>query len=45
MFDQMCPQHIICMIFLIILTIFARTTKVPSNIVQHIFLCEIDKCI
>jgi hypothetical protein len=43
MLDQMLPQQIICMIFFLILTIFARTTNIPSNVVQHIFLCEIDK--
>jgi hypothetical protein len=31
------------MIFPLILAMFARTTKIPSNIVQHIFLCEIVK--
>jgi hypothetical protein len=45
MLDQMCPQHIIRMIFLLILAMFARTLKVPSNVVQNIFLYEIDKCI
>jgi hypothetical protein len=34
-----------CMIFLLILVMFARTTKVSSNVVQHIFLHKIDKCI
>jgi hypothetical protein len=33
------------MIFLFILVIFARTTKISSNVVQHIFLRKIDKCI
>jgi hypothetical protein len=33
------------MIFLFILAMFAWTTNVPSNGVQYIFLCEIDKYI
>jgi hypothetical protein len=33
------------MIFLLILAMFTWTTKIPSNVVQHIFLYEIDKCI
>jgi hypothetical protein len=45
MLDQMSPQSIICMISLLILAMFARTTKIPSNVVQHVFLCKIDKCI
>jgi hypothetical protein len=31
--------------FLLILVVFAWTIKIPSNIVQHVFLCKIDKCI
>jgi hypothetical protein len=45
MLDQMLPQYIICMIFLLILAMFVRTTKIPFNIIQHVFLHEIDKCI
>jgi hypothetical protein len=45
MFDQMLPQHIIYTIFLLILAIFVRTIKILSNVVQHIFLHEIKKCI
>jgi hypothetical protein len=45
MLDQMWSQHIIYMISLFILAMFARTTKIPSKVVQHIFLHEIDKCI
>jgi hypothetical protein len=45
MLDQMRPQHIICTICPFVLAMFARTTKIPSNVVQHAFLREIDKCI
>jgi hypothetical protein len=30
MLDQMSPQHIICMIFLLVLAMFARTTKLSN---------------
>jgi hypothetical protein len=33
------------MISLLILAMFVRTTNIPSNVLQHVFLCEIDKCI
>jgi hypothetical protein len=45
MLDQMLPQHIICVISLLILEMFACTTNILSNVVQHVFLCEINKCI
>jgi hypothetical protein len=45
MIDQVWYQDIICMIFLFILAMFTRTTKIFSNVVQHIFLHEIDKCV
>jgi hypothetical protein len=33
------------MICLLIVTMFASSTKIPSNVVQHVFLHEINKCI
>jgi hypothetical protein len=45
MLDQTWPQHIICVISLLILAMFSRITNIPSNVVQHVFLHEIDKCI
>jgi hypothetical protein len=32
-------------ISLLILAMFTRTTNISSNVVQHVFIYEIDKCI
>jgi hypothetical protein len=45
MLDQMWPQHIICIIFLLIFIMFAKTTVISSNVVQHIILHKINKYI
>jgi hypothetical protein len=35
----------ICAISLLIFVMFATATNIPSNVVQYVFLREIDKCI